>query len=98
MRDVRHWVYGQCWSDKGDDNYISIYQVLMSPSKYAKHIRRIRKADIKYPLIVVEDEYDMYGSILDGNHRFARMIMMKKRVVPIVYFTKKELERVWIKL
>ena len=46
----------------------------------------------------MEDKYDKYGSILDGNHRFAKMIKQNKRVVPIVYFTKKELDKLKIKM
>jgi len=36
--------------------------------------------------------------ILDGNHRFAKMIQQNKRKVKIVYFTKKELDKLKIKM
>ena len=96
MKDVKHWVYSQCWSKK--DCYISIFQVLQQPSKFPEHIKRIRNADLEYPLIVIEDKYDKYGSILDGNHRFAKMIMNNKRIIPIIYFTQRELKKLKIKL
>lgn len=96
MRDIKHWIYSQCWSKK--DCYISIFQVLQQPSKFPEHIKRIKNADLKYPLIVMEDKYDKFGSILDGNHRFAKLITHNKRIVPIVYFTKKELNKLKIKL
>jgi len=96
MNDVKHWVYGPCWS-KGDC-FISIYQVLMQPKKFPEHISRIKKADTKYPLIVIEDKYDKYGGILDGNHRFAKMVLQNKKKIPIVYFTKDELNKLKIKL
>ena len=60
MKDVKHWVYSQCWSKK--DCYISIFQVLQQPSKFPEHIKRIRNADLEYPLIVIEDKYDKYDT------------------------------------
>ena len=66
--------------------------------KLYQHIRRIKNADLKYPLIVIENKYDKYGEILDGNHRFSKMILENKKVVPIVYFTKKELDKLKIKI
>jgi len=96
MKDVKHWVYNQCWSKK--DCYMSIFQVFQEPHKFPEHNERIKNADLKYPLIVMEDKYDKYGRILDGNHRFAKMIKENKRIIPIVYFTKKELDKLKIKL
>ena len=96
IKDVKHWVYNQCWNKK--DCFISIFQVLQQPHKFPKHIKRIKDADLKYPLIVVEDKYDKYGNILDGNHRFAKTIEQNKRVVSIVYFTRKELDKLKIKM
>jgi disulfide oxidoreductase YuzD len=96
MNDIKHWVYNPCWSKK--ECFVSIFQVLMQPKKFPEHIKRIKNADLKYPLIVLEDKYDKYGTILDGNHRFAKMIKENKRVVPIVYFTRKELNKLRIKM
>tara|TARA_Y100001958_G_C21084544_1_gene439739 strand:- start:220 stop:636 length:417 start_codon:yes stop_codon:yes gene_type:complete len=96
MNDVKHWVYNQSWSKK--DCFVSIFQVLMQPKKFPEYVKRINKANLQYPLIVMENKFDKYGSILDGNHRFAKMIIEKKRVVPIVYFTRKELNKLRIKM
>ena len=96
MSDVKHWVYYPCWSKK--NCFVSIIQVLSQPNNFKDHIERIKKAKLEYPLIVIEDSYDKYGVIFDGNHRFAKMILEKKRVVPIVFITKKDLEKLKIKL
>ena len=40
MKDVKHWIYNQCWSKK--DCYISIFQVFQQPHKFPKHIKRIK--------------------------------------------------------
>ena len=94
MSDVKHWIYQPCWSINNGKCFLSIYQVLLQAKKFPNHIRRIKKADISYPLIIIQDKYDKFGTILDGNHRFAKMILEKRRTIPIVYFTKKELEKI----
>ena len=91
MSDVRHWVYSPCWSV--GDCFISPYQVLMQPKQFADHMRRVKQADLSYPLIVVEDDFDKHGSVLNGNHRLVKMILEKRRVVRFVYFTKREIQR-----
>lgn len=97
MEDVKHWVYTPCWSNK-KNSFISIFQVINQPRRFPGHIRRIKEANVEHPLIVVEDEYDKYGSILDGNHRFAKLLLEDYEKISIVYFTKKELEKFRVKL
>jgi len=84
MSDVKHWIYYTPWSDE-TDCLISIFQVLNQKSKFKTHMNRIKKADLEYPLIIVEDTYDKKGVILDGNHRFAKMILENKENIKIVY-------------
>ena len=100
MSDVSHWIYHPCWSEyyDGAECFLSIFQVLHQQDKFKKHMTRIENSDIDFPLIVVEDKYDKYGSILDGNHRFAKMILLKKRNVNVIYFTEKELKKLRIRL
>lgn len=100
MKDVKHWVYQPCWS-YNINNYecfYSIYQVLTQKRKFKEDMKRIKKADISYPLIVIEDEFDHYGTILDGNHRFAKMIINNEKKVNFKYISKKELQNLFIKL
>jgi hypothetical protein len=47
----------------------------MQKGNFKEDMKRIKKADTSYPLIVIENEFDNYGGILDGNHRFAKLIM-----------------------
>lgn len=61
-------------------------------------MNRIKKTDLEYPLIIVEDKYDKKGVILDGNHRFAKMILENKEKIKIVYLKLKELNKIKIKL
>jgi len=96
MNDIKHWIYSPCWSE--DNCFISIFQVLLQKSQFPDHIKRIKKADTNYPLILMEDQFDKYGTILDGNHRFAKLILQKKRKIKVVYFSKKELDNLKIKM
>jgi disulfide oxidoreductase YuzD len=61
-------------------------------------MKRIKKSDLSYPLIIIEDDYDNKGVILDGNHRFAKIIMEHKKEVKYYFITKKELKKLKIKL
>lgn len=96
MNDVKHWVYSQCWSKS--NCFISIFQVFQQPKKFPEHINRIKNADLQYPIIVIPNKYDKFGGILDGNHRFAKMILENKKFVKYVYITQKELEKIKIKI
>jgi disulfide oxidoreductase YuzD len=100
MKDVKHWVYSPCWSYNldGTECFYSIYQVLMQKNRFKKDMKRIRNADISYPIIVIEDEFDKYGSILDGNHRFGKLIMENKRKVDFKYISTKELKKLLVKI
>jgi len=61
-------------------------------------MKRIKKADISYPIIVIENDFDKYGTILDGNHSFAKLIMNNAKVVKYKFISKKDLEQFRIKL
>jgi len=101
INDVKHWIYYPCWSyeiKKDNDCFYSIYQVLLQPKKFKEDMKRIKKSDLSYPLIIIEDDYDNKGVILDGNHRFAKIIMEHKKEVKYYFITKKELKKLKIKL
>ena len=99
MQDVKHWVYTPCWSFNLDNTeyFYSIYQVLCQKGKFKEDMKRIKKSDTSYPIIVIEDKFDKYGSILDGNHRFAKLIMNNNKKVKFKFITKKELQKLMIK-
>lgn len=100
MKDVKHWVYAPCWSYEINNTlcFYSIYQVLMQKGKFKNDMKRIKKADTSYPLIVIDNEFDNYGGILDGNHRFAKLIINNSKKVKYKFITRKELEKFRIKL
>jgi len=97
-KDVKHWIYKPCWSYMScdDECFISIYQVIKQPHRFEKHNKRIIDADISYPLIVIEDAFDEKGSILDGNHRFAKLLKMGVEKIKIKYISRRDLEPLFI--
>jgi hypothetical protein len=95
MADVRHWVYAPCWS-RGDGDttcFYSIYRVLMQKSKFKADMARIKKADTSYPIIIIKDDFDKYGAILDGHHRFAKLIIEGATTVKYKFISKRELDK-----
>lgn len=94
MEDVKHWIYVPCWSyeqQEAEECFISIYQVLLQSDMFSEHMHRIQHAELCYPLIVIEDDFDKYGVILDGNHRFAKSMIMGRKTVSVQVIGKDEL-------
>ena len=96
LNDVKHWIYHTPWSYEcnGKEHFLSIYQVLLLPSKYKQHMDRIKKTNLKYPIVVMKDKYDKNGIILDGNHRFAKAILQNKANILVKYITDKQLKKI----
>ena len=89
--DVKHWIYMPCWSHY--DCFISIFQTIKQPQNFPDHIQRIKKSKLDYPLIIVEDKYDKFGTILDGNHRFAKIIKTNKKTFKVKYVKLKDIKK-----
>lgn len=100
INDVKHWVYKPCWSYKlcDEECFYSIYQVLLQPKKFKKDIKRINNSDLLYPIIIIEDDYDKKGIILDGNHRFAKAIIKNEKEIKYYLIKKQELKKLMVKL
>jgi hypothetical protein len=100
MKDVKHWIYAPCWSYNINniECFYSIYQVLMQKGKFKEDMKRIKKANTSYPLIVIKNEFDSYGGILDGNHRFAKLIMNNSKKVKFKFISRKELNKLMVEV
>lgn len=57
---------------------------------YKNHILRIKKANLKYPILVLEES----GTILDGRHRFAKAVFENKNTIEIIYINIRELNNI----
>ena len=53
----------------------------MSFRKFASHLKHVRDADLKYPIILDEN-----GSIFDGLHRVAKAILQGEKTIKAVRF------------
>ena len=71
---------------------------VLNEKRCKEDMKRIKKADTSYPLIVIENEFDIYGGILDGNHRFAKLIMNNSKKVKFKYISRKELDKLMVKV
>lgn len=102
MEDVKHWIFSPCWSYSSPDGkrecFYSPYQVLLQKDQFESDMSRIQQTDILYPLIVIESEYDTFGTILDGNHRFIKMCMLNKKNVSYQFITRSELDSLMISM
>lgn len=68
-------------------NNISPLDVINNKKKYPEHWKRIKNADLKYPILMYN------GTIFDGVHRLAKLYINKKVsmtviVIPVAIFNK----------
>jgi hypothetical protein len=66
-------------------------EVILNPNSHAAHARRISEADTAYPLVV--SEFGGTLVILDGLHRFAKLISELKTRVECLYVPATSLEQ-----
>jgi hypothetical protein len=50
---------------------------------FVSHMKMVNDADLKYPIILCED-----GNIMDGRHRLAKALLLGKKTIKAVRFTK----------
>jgi predicted GNAT family acetyltransferase len=100
IKDVMHWIYKPCWfyTTNNANHFYSIYQTLSQKDSFKYDIKRIEEADTDNPIIVVTDEFDKYGSIFNGNHRFAKLILNNSKKVKFRLISKEELYKFLVKI
>ena len=60
------------------DNGISISDVLSHPKDHASHYKRIKNAQLKYPILCSDDD------VVDGYHRIGKAILKKKTYIDVI--------------
>jgi hypothetical protein len=60
----------------------------MKNKKYKDEVARIKKADIKYPIIIDSNYY-----ILDGFHRYVKHLIDNKKTIKVYIFDKKLMKK-----
>jgi disulfide oxidoreductase YuzD len=80
VENLKHVLSYKGWGD-GKISY-SANDVLSNPSKYKDEMKRIKDANLKYPIIL----YD--GDIVDGVHRLCKTILENKSRIKAFEFDK----------
>ena len=75
------------WGDPKNNIYYSPKQVLENPTKYKDEIKRINDANLKYPIIV----YD--NNIVDGVHRLTKSCLLNKKTIKAYIFNKEIMKK-----
>jgi hypothetical protein len=73
-------------------NNVKPIDIIEQPNKYKYEIKRIERADMKYPIII-----DSNYNIIDGVHRYMKHILEHKRKINIYIFDKALMKRFIIK-
>ena len=84
VKDLENILYQNVWGNPGK---ITPMKVLENPKKYKDHMRRIKHADLKYPIIV----YDKF--VIDGVHRLTKAYLEKMKTIKAIVFTKDLLQK-----
>ena len=86
IKDLEYMLHQNTWGNPSGLQITPI-KVLENPQKYKDHMRRIKKADLKYPIIV----YDKF--VIDGVHRLTKAYLEKKKIIKATVFTKDLLQK-----
>lgn len=86
IKDLEHMLHQNTWRNPSGLQITPI-KVLENPQKYKDHMRRIKKADLKYPIII----YDKF--VIDGVHRLTKAYLEKKKIIKATVFTKDLLQK-----
>ena len=62
--------------------------VLANPRKYRKDYDRIKNANLKYPIIMDQDD-----NIIDGVHRLSKAVLLNKKYINAYIFDKKLMKK-----
>ena len=74
------------WGDPKNNLFYSPKQVLENPKKYKDEIKRINEAELKYPIIVYNN------NIVDGVHRLSKSYLLNKKTIKAYIFDDKTIK------
>ena len=67
----------------GKEKYITPKQVIKNPYVSPQDFCKIINADLSYPIIIYED--NGYLDVLDGLHRLAKSVILKRKTIKVKY-------------
>jgi len=70
-----------CWGDPINHVYHTPNDVINSPTKYESDYKRIKGADLSYPIIITHDMF-----VIDGMHRLTKSHLEGKKTIKAYVF------------
>ena len=82
------------WGDGTSGRNYSALQVLANPKKYPDEMRRIKHANLSYPIIFFElNKTRGDGFIVDGVHRLVKATLEKRKHINAYIFDRKMMNK-----
>ena len=77
------------WGDPKQNIYYSPFNVIENPKNkiYKDEIKRIKKADLTYPIILNNND------VIDGVHRLTKAYLTKQKKIKAYVFTKRQMNK-----
>jgi len=75
------------WGNHSKKIYYSANDVIKNPKKYKNEMDRIKKANLKYP-IIIDEKY-----VIDGIHRLSKAYLRDKKYIKAYIFDKKLMKK-----
>lgn len=79
IKDYLYTLDFKCWENKGK---ISPKDVIKNKKKYKNDYKRIKKANLKYPIIIAKN------NIVDGVHRLTKAFIENRKYIKAYVFDK----------
>lgn len=87
VNDLLYTLEFKGWGDPSKNIFYSAFDVLAKPDKYSDEIKRIKNADLKYPIIIAN------GFVVDGVHRLTKAYLNKNETIRAYIFNKNEMKK-----
>jgi hypothetical protein len=78
----------KAWGDPIQEIHYSPMDVLKTPKKYKDEIKRIKNADLRYPIIITSN-----NNIVDGVHRLTKAYLNKNKKIKVYKFMAKDMSK-----
>jgi hypothetical protein len=88
--DNEYWSSNEGVADFRDQNFhLSPKEVLKHPKKYKYHAKKIERANLSYPIMIIDGD-----DVLDGLHRLAKAHKKGRETISSIHVPKKMLKKV----
>lgn len=77
---LTRFLAANAWGEPGSP--LSIQDVLDAPEEHPEHWKRIRRADLGFPLLLYRKKSGA-EHLADGNHRLAKAVLLKMKTVTV---------------